>query len=111
MTNKVKSAIVNQNQFDSYSSETEVISNATPAKTLSDPKEVKYNLFKGKDGMDIEYSFKIHPLQENEKGKKYCMVVFYGHQTRIEMLFYDGTSKDGVKNRLARLGYFFKKIS
>ncbi len=111
MTNKVKSAIVNQNQFDSYSSETEAISNATPAKTLSDPKEVSKNLFKGKDGMDVDYSFKIHPMQVNEKGKKYCMAIFTGHQTRIEMLFYDGTSKEGVKNRLARLGYFFKKIS
>jgi hypothetical protein len=111
LTNKVKSAIVNQNQFDSYSSETEAISNATPAKTLSDPKEVSKNLFKGKDGMDVDYSFKIHPMQVNEKGKNYCIAVFTGHQTRIEMLFYDGTSKEGVKNRLARLGYFFKKIS
>jgi len=111
LTNKVKSAIVNQNQFDSYSSETEAISNATPAKTLSDPKEVSKNLFKGKDGMDVDYSFKIHPMQVNEKGKKYCMAIFTGHQTRIEMLFYDGTSKEGVKNRLARLGYFFKKLS
>ena len=110
MTNKVKYAIVNQNQFDSYSSETEIISNATPAKTLSEPKELPGNLFKGKDGMDIEYSFKIHPIKVDEKGKKYCMVVFYGHQTRIEMLFHDGTNKEGVKNRLARLGYFFKKI-
>lgn len=102
---------MNQNQFDSYSSETEAISNATPAKTLSDPKEVSKNLFKGKDGMDVDYSFKIHPMQVNEKGKNYCMAIFTGHQTRIEMLFYDGTSKEGVKNRLARLGYFFKKLS
>ena len=102
---------MNQNQFDSYSSETEAISNATPAKTLSEPKEVSKDLFKGRDGMDVEYSIRIHPLKENEKGKMYCIAVFTGHQTRIEMLFQDGTSKDGVKNRLARLGYFFKKLS
>lgn len=102
---------MNQSQFDSYSSDAEVVNNATPAKTLTDPSEASDSLFKGKDALGVEYSFKIYPVKEDDRGKESCIVVFYGHQTRIEMLFQGRANKDMVKNRLVRLGYFFKKHS
>ncbi len=102
---------MSQSQSDSYSSDSELIRNATPAKTLSEPVKISNALYQGMDGMKIPYRINVHTEYEVVKHKLKFNVSFTGHQTRIEMIFKGEPDLQEIKARLDRLGFLFKKVS